>query len=103
MIEKPNALKVTMLFPILDNNGEPFDEEDWIWWQDELDRLGDFTELGQTRGLWKGRNDKCRWIMAIVDEQKIGAIREFLAEARKRFRQEVMYLDYHPVYFELVK
>jgi hypothetical protein len=47
--------------------------------------------------------DRCRWIMTVIREEKLTEIREFLREARKRFGQTVMYLDYHPVFFELVK
>ena len=36
-------------------------------------------------------------------EREVASIREFLQEARKKFRQKKMYLDYHPVFFEEVE
>jgi hypothetical protein len=48
--------------------------------------------------------DRCRWIVTVVrSEEQVEEIRRFLREARDKFRQEVMYLDYHPVRLELVK
>jgi hypothetical protein len=41
--------------------------------------------------------------MTVIREEKLTEIREFLREARMRFAQKVMYLDHHPVFFELVK
>jgi len=41
--------------------------------------------------------------MTVIREEKLTEIREFLREACRRFGQTVMYLDYHPVFFELVK
>ena len=107
-MEIGNAIKVTVLFPLFDNDGNPFDREAWSWFLDELVRLGelgfDFTELGRTEGSWRGHTDRCRWIVTVVrGEEQVEEIRRFLREARVKFRQEVMYLDYHPVHFELVK
>jgi hypothetical protein len=107
-VEPGNAIKVTLLFPLLDNDGEPFDRETWSWFQDELVRLSglgfDFTELGRTEGTWRGHADRCRWIVTVVkSDEDVEEIRRFLREARVKFRQEVMYLDYHRVHFELIK
>lgn len=104
METKPNAVKVTMLFPLLDNNGNPFDEETWSWWMDKVEEvLGDFTEMGLTKGDWRGYADQCRWIMAVIPKDRLNAVRSFLKEARERFKQKRMYLDFHPVHLELVK
>lgn len=43
------------LFPLLDNDGEPFDIEVWRWWQRELQRLGDYTEFGTADGIFRGQ------------------------------------------------
>lgn len=101
---KANRIKVTMLFPILDNNGKPFDEETVSWWRDALHVAvgGDYNEPGQTLGHWEGYTELCRWIVAVVDEQALKQIYAFLKEARSRFGQQVMYLDYHPVTFDLI-
>ena len=38
---EPNAIKVTMLFPLLDNEGEPFSAEIWDWWLDQVVTFGE--------------------------------------------------------------
>lgn len=96
------SLKVTLIFPLYDNDGEPFDIEDWRWWQREMFRLGDYTELGHSQGIFRGHTDRNRIIVMIVEPSALDAIREFLKEARKRFAQDAMYLEYHPVQFELI-
>ena len=99
----PESLKVTLIFPLYDNDGEPFDIEDWRWWQREMFRVGDYTELGNAKGVFRGHTDRNRIIVMIVEPSALDAIREFLKEARKRFAQDAMYLEYHPVQFELIR
>lgn len=101
---KPNRIKVTMLFPILDNDGNPFDDETWSWWYDALQKAlgGAYNEPGQTMGHWEGYNELCRWIVAVADKRSLDQIYAFLHEAQRRFRQKAMYLDYHPVIFDLI-
>lgn len=51
-----------------------------------------------------GYSDQNRAIAIIVKSQReVDAIRDLLVEARARFRQEAMYLEYHEVYFEEVR
>jgi hypothetical protein len=38
----------------------------------------------------------------VKTEDEIAVIRNFLREARIKFGQRVMYLDYHPVHYEEV-
>ena len=103
MDSKPIQIKATLWFPILDNDDNPFEEETVSWLYDKLvEVLLNFTELGAGLGYWNGFTDHSRWFMAVVPEERLGAIRSFLSEARQRFRQETMYLDYHPVEKELV-
>jgi hypothetical protein len=33
---RPNAFKITLLFPMYDNAGEPFPESVWNWWREEF-------------------------------------------------------------------
>lgn len=92
-----------MFFPLRDNDENPFDEETWSWWTDKVvEVLGDFTEMGLTKGGWRGHADQCRWIMAVIPEDRLDAVYSFLKEARERFKQDTMYLDFHPVHLELV-
>ena len=35
----PTNIKVTLLIPLKDNDGEPFDLATWSWWNDELTAL----------------------------------------------------------------
>ena len=105
MQESPDWLKVTLLFPLRDNGGNPFPEDVWDWWRDEMKKLvSAFTDRGVVEGWWRGQSDQNRSIVMIVKtENEVSAIREFLQLARREFRQDAMYLDYHPVHFEEVK
>jgi len=101
----PTGLKVTLLIPLNDNDGEPFDLETWSWWTDQLSILvSGFTDLGVVTGWWRGYADQNRVIVIIVKSiREVEAIRRLLIEACSRFRQEAMYLEYHQVYFEEVR
>jgi hypothetical protein len=91
-----------LLFPLLDNDGDAFDEDTWRWWQREMFRLGDYTEAGLATGVFRGHTDRNRVIVLIVSAEKLEPIREFLVEACDRFRQDAMYFEYHETKFELV-
>ncbi len=97
-----NKLKVTMLFPIYDNEGHPVEEEIWDWWVDEINKIlfAGGTDSGLATGWWHGKKDVNRWIWAIVDEDKLSEIREFLETAKGKFGQKKMYLDYHQTTYE---
>lgn len=72
MAKLPTHLKVTLLVPLIDNDGQPFELQTWSWWNDRLTSVvSGFTDHG--------------------------------VEARHRFRQEAMYLEYHRVFFEEVQ
>jgi hypothetical protein len=59
MAKTPNRIKVTLLFPLFDNDGNPFDRETWRWWQREMKKLDvDFSELGLAGGVWRGQKDR---------------------------------------------
>ena len=100
-----HSFKVTLLFPLHDNDGNPFEEEVWRWWMREMTRLRQgFTDLGVVEGWWQKHSDQNRWIvMNVKSEREVDTIRDFLRSARKKFRQKAMYLDYHLVRFEEVK
>ena len=96
--------KVTLLFPLRDNKGNPFDKSVWDWQTNEITRLlRGFTDRGVVEGYWQGQTESNRSIVVIVKtEDEIAVIRNFLREARIKFGQRVMYLDYHPVHYEEV-
>ncbi|MHB2018635.1 MAG: hypothetical protein ACYCW6_16935 [Candidatus Xenobia bacterium] len=97
------ALKVTMLFPLADNEGKAFDHNVWDWWLDEIAlRFDACTDLGNVQGYWEGYSDHHRMIVMVLPESELRNVRLFLQEAGVRFRQEAMYLDYHPVVLELI-
>lgn len=104
MPEAAAGFKVTLLIPLLDNEGEPFDLETWSWWSDQLTSLvSGFTDHGVVTGWWRGYSDQNRMIVLIVSSMnEVDAIRQLLREARIRFAQEAMYLEYHNVFFEEV-
>jgi hypothetical protein len=105
MKEGQRYFKVTMFFPLLDNEGYPFDDDTWGWWRDELTRCHSaFTDLGVVAGWWESHSDLNRWIVAVVGtEKEVDELRRFVQVARQRFRQECMYFEWHEVSFELVK
>ena len=100
-----NALKITLQFPLYDNEGKAIEEGVWEWWSDEMVKLiTDFTDLGVVIGHDRGYTDQNRLIFIVVrSEDEVEKIRIFLRSARNRFRQDTMYLDYHPVCFEEVR
>ncbi len=97
--------KVTMFFPLADNEGNAFDEDTWKWWRDGITKLlSGFTDLGVVDGWWHGQSDQNRWIVAVVEsEGQVDQLRRFLQLAREQFRQDTMYFEWHPVRFELVR
>lgn len=105
MSEATTRLKITLLIPLTDNEGDPFDLEIWSWWSDQLTSLvSGFTDHGMVTGWWRGYSDQNRMIVMIVNSMmEVEAIRNLLREARVRFMQEAMYLEYHDVTFEEVR
>jgi hypothetical protein len=105
MAKMPTTVKVTLLIPLRDNEGEPFDIATWSRWNDELTALvSGFTDLGVVTGWWRGYSDQNRVIVIIVRSMsEVNAIRDLLLRARHWFRQEAMYLEYHRVFFEEVR
>jgi hypothetical protein len=97
-------LKVTLFFPLRDNEGDTFEEEIWDSWKKELTKLlSGFTDLGVVSGWWQGQSDQNQWIVAVIDGmEQVDALRRFLRSARRMFRQDAMHLEWHPVHFELV-
>jgi hypothetical protein len=47
--------KVTMFFPLGDNEGNAFDEGTWDWWREGIKNLlPGLTDLGIVDGWWQG-------------------------------------------------
>lgn len=105
MARTPTSLKVTLLIPLRDNDGEPFDLATWSWWLDELTSLvSGFTDFGVVTGWWHGYSDHNRVIVIVVrSTAQVEEIRQLLRRAREKFRQEAMYLEYLKVFFEEVR
>lgn len=105
MNESNEFFKVTMFFPLTDNDGNLFDEHTWGVWLDEITTLvAAFTDLGVVAGWWHGHSDQNRWILAVVGSQEeVGQLRHFVRRAKEWFRQNAMYFEWHTVRFELVK
>lgn len=104
---KPNAFKVTLIFPMQDNERKPFPESVWRWWHAEVIRLfSGFTDMGRVEGYWMKQTERNKLIFCVVrSETRLGEIRSFLEEARKpeRFNQEAMYFEVHSVFQEDVR
>jgi hypothetical protein len=100
-----NKFKVTMLFPIYDNEGMPFEAETYNWFADQIQGIfpEGVTEYGGlASGWWHGKQDLSRCIWAIVGESELNGIKEFLREAKGKFAQEKMYFEYHSTTYEEV-
>ena len=104
MARSSKGFKVTLMLPLRDNAGTSIDRDTWAWWHDKLTALvAGFTDMGVVSGWWRGYTDENRRITIIVRSMhEVRAIRKLLREARVRFRQEAMYLEYHAVSFEEV-
>ncbi len=101
---QPNAFRVHLLFPLADNEGEPFDQDVWAWWRDQMTTLfRGFSIMGTVEGWWEGYTDEHRSVAVVVNSDgELESIRSFLAEARPHFRQEAMVLEVSAVRFELI-
>ncbi len=97
-----NAFKVTVLFPLADNDGRPFDSEIWRWWRDEMMQLQlAFTDTGVVQGSWEGQSEEHRSVFWIVRSKKeVARLRQFVAEAKERFEQKEMFFEWFPVRYE---
>ena len=99
---EPNAIKVTMLFPLVDNDEEPFSAEIWDWWLDNIVTFGAYHEMA-TRGTWKGVTERHRSVKIVAtDESEVDRMEAFLLKAREVFGQEVMYFEAVRVHFKLI-
>ncbi len=101
---EPNAFKVTLIFPLRDNEGRPFPESVWQWWNSEIARvLPGFTDMGGVEGLWQKKVDQNLMLFSVVERERLDEVRSFLREARIRFGQNAMYFEFHPVFKEDVR
>lgn len=99
---KPNALKVTMLFPLYANDGVPFPVEVWDWWLDSIVAVGAYHEFF-TRGAWEGQTEYHRCVTMVLEtDEQLRQVESFLREARVRFQQQVMYFEGTNVHFKLI-
>lgn len=101
-----NSFKVTLLFPLFDNQAVPFSEEVWSALYDRLMQLFmGFTESGVVKGWWLGHSDLNREIFIIVHTvDEVYKIKTEIAQwGRKHFRQEAIYFECQRIYFEEVK
>jgi hypothetical protein len=97
-----NASKVTMLFPLLQEDGEPFSAGAWDWWLDNIVLFGAYHELA-TRGTWRGKPERHRCVKIVsTDELEVERLRAFVRAARDVFGQEAMYFESVRVHFELI-
>lgn len=106
-----NSIKVTISIPMRDNEGRPFTDEDHAWLMDRLVSLfvEGFTKIPNVQGWWRGHDDANMLFFAAIqakDEleaaRALAPVREFLGEAKVRFRQKAMYLEWHWVHGELI-
>ena len=97
-----NAYRVTVFFPLLDNDERPFEEDIWDWWRDEITKLRfAFTELGVVRGYWEGHSEEHRWLFWIVRSAKeVSELRDFVVQAKERFRQMEMFFEVIQVFYQ---
>ena|SRR5947207_15283752 len=99
---EPNALKITMLFPIFTNDDIPFSPDVWRWWLRSISAIGAYHEFF-TRGAWEGRVEYHRCVTLVLEkEDQLRRVERFLEEARELFGQDVMYFEATQVHFRLI-
>jgi hypothetical protein len=97
-----NATKVTMLFPLLQDDGEPFSAGAWEWWLDNIVTFGAYHELA-SRGMWRGNPERHRCVKVVAtDESEVERMEAFVRQARDVFGQEAMYFEAVRVHFKLI-
>ena len=108
---RPNAIKLTLSIPTHDNSGAPFLDEDYVWLLDQLVTLfpEGHTRVGNVSGYWQGHNDENMLYFATIGveneiqaEAALAPVRSFLTQAKERFRQDAMYLEWEWVNVELL-
>ena len=99
---EPNATKVTMLFPLLQDDGEPFSAGTWEWWLDNIVTFGAYHELA-SRGTWRGIPERHRCVKIVsTDPFEVERLETFVRDARDVFGQEAMYFEAAKVHFKLI-
>ena len=99
---EPNALKVTMLFPLYANDGSAFPPEIWDWWLESIVAIGAYHEFF-TRGEWEGQHEYHRCVTMILEtDEQLAQVEAFLRRARVKFGQDVMYFEGTNVHFKLI-
>jgi hypothetical protein len=97
-----NATKVTMLFPLLHDDGEPFSAGAWDWWLDNIVTFGAYHEFA-TRGAWRGNPERHRCVRIVTaDESEVQRLESFVRVARDVFGQEAMYFEAARIHFKLI-
>lgn len=68
---KPNAFKVTLIFPMQNNEQKPFHESVWRWWLSEITRLfPGFTDVGEVEGYWMKQTERNKLISCVVRREE---------------------------------
>ena len=105
MLYEANAFKVTIIFPKHYPSGNPVAASVWGGMTTELRELeSDFTEV-PVSGEWRSEDDddSRMYFVTVSDIDRVEALQKFVGRWRGPFRQRAMYMDYHPVRFELTE
>jgi hypothetical protein len=102
-------IKVTILVPIKDNNGQVIDpNEVGSCLYSILELCGGYTRSEPNlTGVWKDDKGKLYFdvmfsVMVCCEDEKLPALREIAACIAKVCKQECLYFDYQPITLEFI-
>jgi hypothetical protein len=104
-------IKITILLPTLKPDGSRPPRATYLSLLAKLDELSennnsmlDCIVLGKyTNKSGQINQDHTSMIWVVCDESKLPEYRQFCAEVCRAFEQESVYMEYHPVYIELIE
>lgn len=99
-----NGFKVSFVVPKRYDDGGEIEASKWAAFGTELRELqSDFTKI-PAGGEWQGKHDpeSVVYIISVRTVHEVDALRELVRRWRTPFKQEKMYFDCQPVFFELI-
>ena len=99
---QPNALKVTMHFPMYGNDGTLYPFELWEWWSASIHGIGTYHEFFTRERARKGEPEYQRGVTMILwGDQPLAELESFVRDAQEQFGR-VIYLEATNVYVNAI-
>ncbi|ADU50188.1 hypothetical protein Tmar_0063 [Thermaerobacter marianensis DSM 12885] len=91
-------VKATILVPVKDNDGRPFEWEAWQELQQRLLQFGGYTDGGLVAGAWESegrvyQDENRQFIIALSSWRDVPRFLDLAEWVRVRFRQEAVYIE----------